>query len=414
MADLGGPDPPPPPDQAEIIRESANVNRINQFTPFGSLTYSGPNRNTATLEFTPEIQQLLGMQQQSDTELLRQALERQQQLPGGPIDLQAFGPIQSNIDTAGINFSAPQFSGLPGLNAPQLSGDVAGQLPISNQLDTGNLAALPTDINAYRSDVERAVFERGRGLLDPVFSDIERGERQRLANQGIPESGEAFERDFDRFNQSRERAYTDLANQAVITGGAEASRQLGDLLATRGQGFGEALAGGQFGNQAAAQAFGQGLAETNLANQAGLLGLGANQGIRSQLTGEQLASTQAANQAAQQQLGLEQLLLQNQNAARAQGLSEAQGVRGNQFNELASLLGLQQVQQPGLQNFFAPGSVDVTGAYGLNQAGQLAAFQADKQSHDAMVSGLFGLGGAFLGGPAGAAALGSAFPAVFG
>jgi hypothetical protein len=49
-------------------------------------------------------------------------------------------------------------------------------------------------------------------------------------------------------------------------------------------------------------------------------------------------------------------------------------LRSNQFNELASLLGLQQVQTPGLQNFFAPGQAGVTDAFGLNQASQQNSF----------------------------------------
>lgn len=406
-------DAPPPPDTQAIIREQAQANRINQNTPFGSLSFSGPNNNTANLEFTPEIMDLLGMQLGSDRELLTQALARQRDLPQSPIDLEAFGPIQSNIDPSGINFSGVNFNGLPGLNAPNLQTSV-GSEPVQRALDVGGLLALPDDIQSYRSDAEGAFFNRGKGLLDESFSDRQRELDQRLANQGLPRSGEAVDRDQTRFLREQNRAYGDLANNAVLFGGQEASRQLGDILATRGQGFGEAVTGGQFANTAANQAFNQALSQGGFANQAGLLGLGADQGIRGQLTQEQLASNQAGNQAAQQQLGLQQLLLQNQNAGRTQALSEAQGIRGNQFNELASLLGLQQVQQPGLQNFFAPGSVDVTGAYGLNQAGQLAAFNAENQQNNALMSGLFGLGGAVLGGPVGGALLGNVFPNIFG
>jgi len=442
------PKPPEPPDPREIARTDAEFNRINQFTPFGSLEFSGPNRNIATQTLTPELQANFDQRVQSDSALLGSALERQGLLNNQPIALSQFGPIQSNIDTQGINFSGPQFGGLPQLNAPNLQNvgqgpnlqsqvgspfDLQGQVDLG--VDTSGLPGIPQDISQFRGDVEQAVFDRGRALLDPAFADQQRTLDQRLANQGLPRSGEAVDREQTRFGDVRSRAFTDLANQAVITGGQEASRSLGDILAARGQGFGEGvtgaglnLAAGQFGNQAAGQGFGQNLASgqfgnqaqqqgfqnqltgTGFNNQAGLLGLGANQGIRGQLTGEQLAQSQAGNQASQLNLGLQQQLLNNQNAARSQGLFEEQGVRGNQFNELASLLGLQQVQAPQLNSFFSPGQSDVTGAFGLNQQGQQFNFQQGQNQNNALMSGLFGLGGAVLGGPIGGAIGSSIFP----
>lgn len=376
------PDPPPAPDPREIAQTEAEFNRINQYTPYGSLEFSGPNRTNATLNLNPEIQALFDQQIQSDQTMLGQALERQGMLDSSPIDLSQFGDIQSQIDTSGINFSGPQFQGLPQLSAPNLQGNV------DLGVDTSGLPQIPQDVSQFRGDVEQSVFDRGRALLDPVFSDQERALEQRLANQGLPTSGEAYDRDFTRFGRGRNRAFTDLANQAVITGGQEASRALGDVLAARGQGFGEGV------TQA-----GLGLQEANFANQAGLMGLGAEQGIRGQMTGEQLAQSQGQNQASAQNLAMQQQLLQNQNAARAQGLSEAQGVRGNQFNELASLLGLQQVQQPQMQNFFAPGQSNVTGAYGLQQQALQNQYAADAGQSSAMMGGLFGLGAGALSSP---------------
>jgi hypothetical protein len=65
-----------------------------------------------------------------------------------------------------------------------------------------------------------------------------------------------------------------------------------------------------------------------------------------------------------QQLSQQDIQTQLQNA----NISQAN--RATQFNELASLLGLNQVAQPGLQNFFAPGNTDVMGGFALNQQGQ--------------------------------------------
>ena len=40
-------------DPWEVGRADATFNRIDSFTPFGSLTYGGPNRNQANLQLNP-------------------------------------------------------------------------------------------------------------------------------------------------------------------------------------------------------------------------------------------------------------------------------------------------------------------------------------------------------------------------
>jgi hypothetical protein len=239
------PKPPNPPDPREIAQTDAEFNRIDQFTPFGSLTYGGPSRNQATLSLTPELQNIFNMQTQSDTNLLGSALKAQ----GGIDQL-----IQSPLNTAG-------------------------------------LPELPQNFDAYRNDAERAFFDRSAGLLNEQFGKDEERLRQTLANQGLQSGGQGFDAEFGDFNRRRGDTYANLANDAVLFGGEEASR--------------------------------------SLAGQSGL---------RSQMLGERGA------------------------------------LRGNQFNELASLLGLQQVQQPGMQDFFNPGQANVTDAYGLNQASQQNSF----------------------------------------
>ena len=325
----GGPTPLPAPDPREIARTDAEFNRIDQNAPFGSLSFSGPNRNTANLELTPELQGLFDQRLQGDSQVLGSVLQRLGTLNNNPIDLSQFGPIQSDIDTSNVNFQGPDLSGVP---------------------------SIPQDIEQFRGDVEQSVFDRGRALLDPVFQDEGRRLEQRLANQGLPSSGEAFDRDVTRFGQRKDRAFVDLANAATITGGSEASRALGDVLASQGQGFGQAITGGDAQNR------------SSFLNQ-----------------------------------GLEQQQLLNRNAGRGQGLGEDLAIRGNQLGEISNLLGFQQTPTPSLQDFFGPGQVDTTGAFALNQQAQQNAFLADQSQSNALLGGLFGLGGSVLGGPIGGA-----------
>jgi hypothetical protein len=147
------PKPPPAPDPRQIAQTDVEFNRIDQVTPFGSLTFSGPNRNQANLSLSPELQQLFGQQVGND-------------LAVGGLTQQAVPGLSSLVSQP---FSA---QGLPSLNIP-------------------NAPSLP-DYNAFRGDVERAYFDRSRGLLDEQFGREEDRLRQTLANQGLQSGGEAF------------------------------------------------------------------------------------------------------------------------------------------------------------------------------------------------------------------------------
>lgn len=49
-------------DSSGAITRQAQVNRVNQITPYGSLTFSGPDRNTLNFNLSPEMQALFQSQ----------------------------------------------------------------------------------------------------------------------------------------------------------------------------------------------------------------------------------------------------------------------------------------------------------------------------------------------------------------
>lgn len=69
-------------DPNQIIQQSAQVNRINQATPFGSLTYSGPNRSNARFALSPEMQRLFQAQSGYGTQSTGLAASLLGQIPG--------------------------------------------------------------------------------------------------------------------------------------------------------------------------------------------------------------------------------------------------------------------------------------------------------------------------------------------
>jgi hypothetical protein len=432
-----------PVNPYEVAQADAQFNRIDQFTPYGSLTFAGPNRNQANLQLNPALQGNLDRQMLSDTMLLDSALGRQQQfnqgglpslttglntqgLPGlygynpaiggqqtalrnpqGGFDpappnvnvpsTQQWGPYQQATSMAGLN--SPQrlqsgaqtpkydFSGMgsgqtgPAQSGPKTTPTIPGQAPVQSGPTAGAIPQFggPTTTaqnapslspqNYSRDSVENALFDRGSSLLNRQFNQDEDRLRQSLANRGLTgagttELGEAASTELGNFGNTKNQAFLDLANDAILQGGQEQSRL-----------FGMDQAAGAFDLGAQQQQFNQGLdtfGAQNTSRQTGLNDIAFANQINSQVRDADL-----------------QAQLQQANLTQAN--------RATQFNELASLLGLQQVAQPGLNNFFTPANADVGGAFGLNQQGQMANAQNATATKGGALGGLGNLGSAAIG-----------------
>lgn len=222
--------------------------------------------------------------------------------------------------------TAPTFSGAgtkkdpyrmssPGTSTLELSPEMQGifdnqlafsQLATNEALRRGpELSNLPAMPNYDPQRYTDAFFAQQRGLLDPVFAEQERALQNRLANQGLPTTGEAYGYDVGIFNKERNDAYSRAANDAILAG---QQYGMGDLQA------------GAFQRQIP-------------------------------------------------------------------------------FNEMASLLGLQQVQMPQLNNFYQPRGSDFAGAQALQTQAQLANNQSQGGIFNNMLGGLFNLGSAWIGRP---------------
>jgi len=306
------------PDPYEAAQADALFNRIDQYGPGYSLTFSGPERNRADITLSPELQRVFDMRLQTDADMMQQAQNVLANYNPEPIDLSQFGPIRTD---AGLQEFDPS-----GLNLPDI----------------------PTDLEGYRSSLEDALMSRMTRLVNPQFEQAQRQMDDTLANRGFFEGDEAWLEQSDLFNTNRFNTYADIAERAVLGSGQEITNFLAQALGARGQLFNEGLTS----NQA-----------INATRQQGLL---------------------------------------NQNTGRTQGLNEALALYGDDFNRLASFLGLQQVQTPTMQNFFAPGQADYMGALGLNQQAQQYNANASNAMNMAGLQGLYGLGSAAITGGLGA------------
>lgn len=216
---MGKPDPPPPPDprvtaQAQTesneatARLNAQLNRVNQYTPYGSVTYSN-NGDTwsQTVNESPAQQRLRQLQEQQGTLLGRLGIDQTNRVSNILSTPYKSGRI--NLDKVmGGNFNARRY-------------DPAARL--------GN----------FEDDVRARSFELATQGLEPQFQRSEEALRQRMADQGVNAGTDAFGSEMESFNTGKGNAYADAMLRADANAMGQRSQAAGEL----GQGFAQALSG---------------------------------------------------------------------------------------------------------------------------------------------------------------------------
>lgn len=348
-------------DSAEY---NAAINRTNTYTPYGSQEYTntGTDPSTGAPLYRQDINLSEGQQRLFD----------QQQEQGFQMG-QLGGNVLDNLTGQPIDRS-----GLPELNrGPNMTGATKtefDQVGPQMNVDRSGLPALPgqDDLTGFRDEAEGAIYDRSTQYLDDQTSREETSMRSRLANQGIVEGSEAFTNAMTDFNRGKEQAYSGARNDAIIGGGAEAERMSRIGSNNRGQIYGEELSGGAFANSAA----GQQTAQNRDA-------AGFNNDARNQEFGQQLAAGGFNNN------------------ARAQGLEEELAMRAQPLNEYSALRSGGQVTLPQFQGQYnaQTNPADIAGAMQNQYQGQVDSYNANQNSQNGFMGGLFGLGASYLGRP---------------
>jgi hypothetical protein len=282
----------------------AQLNNLNTFSPYGSTQYTGnaidpstgkPTSYNVNQSLSPELQNLFGTQTSLASALAGGAGTFAGAAPGlgslGASLINRAGGMAGNLPT-GLDLSSVPNVGMltPGSFRTDVTGGAGGQaIP-------GAVTSLPlqTSVNSnfpqLVKQAQDAAYGQQTQYLDPQFSQQEETLRQSLADQGIEEGSPAFSRALGDFNRQKQMAYGNAQDQAVQAGN-EQQRSLFAQAIAGGQFTNQALAtGGAFTNQAQQQLFGQGLSLSDLYNQAVLGASGQNL----QATGANLARSQAA------------------------------------------------------------------------------------------------------------------------
>ena len=379
------PTPPPAPNPNELINAQADANRITQFTPQGNLLFGylgdqgqfiqgvtpdddGRYQAAAFTQETPFQAQMRAATEGTGLGLGNLAFGRVtgrtvigQNPDGTPI-------FQDDPDFQNPFRTSPTLSGIsaaqdidPTANLQAFNQNISTDAALPSALSTEGLTALQSDPEAFRSGIEQTLFNRQLGLLQPEFTRQREQLETNLVNRGIPITSDPYNQAVNRLETQQGEQLQRLAQQATLAAGQESDRLVNQARQNRAMEFGERAATGEFGLARQQQAFGQDAANVQLQNAA-----------RQQQIADQLLS----NQIAQQQ--------------RRREIAERNALRGQNFNELAALLGGPQIQQA---SFFAPGAIDTQGAFAAQQAAQQNAFNQAMANRQANLGGLFGLAG---------------------
>jgi hypothetical protein len=364
--------PPPVPDYAaaaaaqgaaniDAARATAKLGNPNIYGPLGSQTisYEG-DIPTIRQSLTPDAQATLNAQQQVErslAELGLQGVGQAKTILGTPFDPKLPG-IQTNLGTISPANQTAYTAGTAqgSVNAPTFQQDI----------DTSGIAAMP--VNAGMTG-QQAIMSR----LQPQLTQNENATRQRLANQGLVTGGEAYENEMRTMGQNR----NDLELQAAAQG-----INLDALM--NQQGFEQAAAQGQFGNEAQTSQFNAALQNAGLTNSA------LQQNFGNQLSG-QSAQNAAIAQNYNQQLGQAQF----GNTAQDQSLAQQLAIRNQPLNQITGLMSGSQIQMPQFQGYQGANIAAAPVYQGVQDtfSGQMDQYGIRQAAKNATTQGLMSMGG---------------------
>lgn len=341
------PEPPATPDPAVVsgqqtksniqtAQANAALNRVNQYTPYGSITYKKSGNGQKAENWLAEETARIQAEREKDPEYARMAADpvwKAANMKEFEAEMaKKVNPYadEANEWTSTVELS-PEQKALydQDLRIKTQLGNVGEQglgrvgAAMGKEFDTSGLTGyrdIPTadgssytrgltggniqrslpnsDYSKDRTRIEEALYSR----LNPQLERDRNALDVKLANQGIMPGSEAYREAIDETN----RAATDARYGAILAGGQEQSRLAGlDLNA------------GQFANSAQQQDFNQQLANANL-----------NNGVSDTLFNQGMAGAQATAQQRQQQM------------------QEAAYLRSMPLNELNALRTGTQVQNP--------------------------------------------------------------------
>jgi len=413
--------------QSAINRETAvsqaQLNQIDEFTPYGSSTYSptgdqtpqGIQRMSRTFRLDPAQQAILDQQNAVNLQLNTVAGQQvgrvgetlstpftYEGMPAGG-DTSNYGQTVSNLTAmtqnpydlqAGKSF-APTAQGIGAAADAGTQAAITAAESYSTPFDYSSAPAAPEADAAARQQVIDSLYGQSQSRLDPRFQSEQVAMENQLANSGIPRGSEAFSSAMRDFNLGKNDAYQTAQNAAIQAGGVEQSRLFGIGTQARQNAISEqnylrALPAaeqqqlmGMYGQE---QALRQG--------QFDAMGSVRDREISEQLRQRQIPMQELQN-LGQMQTGLFGLGDQQ----RQRVIQEQAYLRNLPLNETSALMSGTQIQNPtfGAVAPTAIAATDYAGLAGDNYANQVSAYNAQLGRQNATTGAYGDLGAALVG-----------------
>ncbi len=335
----------------EVTEQQTWANRPNQYTPFGSQTWT--NEQT----WDPSTQQYLNQWNQYTTldPQMQAALDSQQQLNRNRSDLgNALFPRAAQEFGNAMDWS--QFTQLSG--TPQGSNYDRSNLPAAvSGVNTEGMQNVDSS-NRYYDQAGDAVMEQFNRRQEPAFQMQQEQMDTTLRARGLKPGDAAYDNELKKMRTQQSDARQQAMSQATQMSGQEAARMFGMDQSNRSQQFSEALQNAGLGNQ-----------------------------TRQQLAAEQLQYGQAGFGQALQQANY-------QNTLRQQQIAEEMQRRGFSLNEINALISGQQVGMPSMPGF-SQANRSETAQYNQAAQNQYSAAQDAANAQNAMTGQLLSAAGSF-------------------
>ena len=279
---------------AEAARDQLFLNAIDQYGPYGSLTYARRPDGTPyalTEDLSPEVRAVIDSQLASGKALTDAAQTQlgflpqdKFQLPEGPTareySRQAFGDKILDPSQFADPLATPLYqSTRQDYNSPFQTQSYTGQVnqqSYNPQSYDSQFSAQTLAPTASTQDIAQTFYDQAKSRFQPDIDAARKDMEIKLAQRGIPVGSSVYNDEMSRLDRSANQAYSDAARQAELAAGQEQSRQFGQNLqagqfgASENQrGMTDAQFAAQFGmtdEQFRAQ-FGSGEDARNLANQ---------------------------------------------------------------------------------------------------------------------------------------------------
>jgi hypothetical protein len=358
---------------------NANLNRVDQYSPFGSSTYQVTGKNPdGTPKYTQTTEMSAPIKGIFDSQVANQ--QHQQDISTTLLNNVA-SQYSKPIDTSGVN---PLNTGMTADQLAELNGKYATSAGPAAQAHTGNYVTTAgngggdiqrslgsmSDIPGVIKGAQDAAYANQMAYLKPQFQNDSSDLQSKLAAQGITQGSAAWDRaqsELSRNQTFQQQQAQNAAFQQGLQGGQTA--------------FGMSLGAGQFANQAQQQGYDQAHSNAELANHAADVTTQNSQFNAGQANAQAQYNAGLNNSAVNSQFGNTTTNAGVNNAAHGQGMTDTYAQYNQPLNTYNQLQTGAQAQQPTFAG--VPGAnvapTDVAGIVNNGYANQVGAYNGTMQ-----------------------------------